>query len=279
MWEREDLYCPICKKKLEIDGTFIYEDICNTDIRSDKYICINKECGLYKKSFWNDSGEYFCGELGLFEFEKKFGHTKYAAFNSISKNSEVEIYKKGLKKKTMLSPALTLWWLKPYIEHNYKADNWGNILKRSYKLKFLKKEKDADDYYIHYISGVRMFFFSINYFKSNKYKPYKKTPNEYNIKEIYKEIYDTWDKRFYKKVVKKYLKIRYFFILDDINEKYTFYEKLNEYKYNKITKKEYDILLNICPKDIDLIHKLTSIGAKGKYLDKMIRKEKILSII
>ena len=170
--------------------------------------------------------------------------------------------------------------LRQYIEYKYKEDNWGNVIKRSYKLRFLRKEKGADGYYIHYISGIHMFFFSINYFKRNYYKKYISDKiNEYNINEIYNEIYDSWDHRLYKKIFKKYLKLRYYYILSDIKIKHNFYKLINKYKYNNITKKEYDSLLKSSPTDFNVLSHLVSVGAKGKYLDKIIRKEKILSVI
>jgi len=274
--KKENLYCPICKEKLIIDGTIRYIDCCNTTNISDKYICKNNKCYLYNNSYWNDYGDYF--SLNHISFEKKFGHTKYAALNSFAKKIEIEIYKKGLKDKTYLSPLLTLLWLKPYIEHNYKADKWGNILKKTYKLKFLKKQKDSKEYNIYYISGIKMFFFSLKQFKI-KYKKYLNNKTENIIYEIYNEFNDNWDKRNYKKLYKKYIKIRYFHIINNIKKEYNFYKKLNKYRYKKITENDFNELLKICPNNINLIYKLKNISASGKILDNFIRKEKLLAIL
>ena len=63
---------------------------------------------------------------------------------NFSKKSEVEIYKKGLKSKTYLPAFLCLWFLKPYIEYTYKGDEWGNVLKKGFKIKFLKKDENGE---------------------------------------------------------------------------------------------------------------------------------------
>ena len=73
---------------------------------------------------------------------------------------EVEIYAKGLRKKIYLSPILTFGWLKPLIEIKYKGNDMGEVLGKSYKLKFLKKDGDRG-YCTYYSSPLYSLWFSI----------------------------------------------------------------------------------------------------------------------
>lgn len=52
------MLCPLCKKELKSFNHFKYEDVCNSLIYSDKWMCNNKNCELHLKSFWNDDGDF-----------------------------------------------------------------------------------------------------------------------------------------------------------------------------------------------------------------------------
>jgi len=93
MNENVKILCPGCKSELITDGGFTYE-CCNSQIWSNKHICDNDKCHLSKKTFWNDHGDYFSGDLEFSGFEKHYGHNKYATYNSFAKNSETSIHKK-----------------------------------------------------------------------------------------------------------------------------------------------------------------------------------------
>ncbi len=273
------LICPGCMNPLKIDGSFTFEDCCETSMWSNKHICDNKDCFLYEKPFWNDYGDYFSGELGFSDFEKHYGHDKYSAFNSFSKQSEIEIYKKGLRKKYYLHPILTLWWLNPYIEFIYTADKMGNILKTRYKLNFLKKEKGADGYYIHYKSSISMFIFSMKSFKRNiDYFNQKKT--EYNSKSIIEDLeISSWDKRLYRHTSRWFMKKIWRKTINDAKEYKDFYDYLTLIKYKTINEKEFKKLDAFCPKELDTLDCLIQKRAKGPYMDMMIRLRKLERII
>jgi len=98
---------------------------------SPKYVCENETCELNfdNKSCWNSTGDFFSGNVPYEIIKKLFLYDQYAALNSISKQSEVEIYKHGLKKEIYLHPIFCLWILKPYIEFNYKEIRWEMLSK------------------------------------------------------------------------------------------------------------------------------------------------------
>ena len=195
-----DMYCPCCGEKLISNGTFQYEDCCESVIYSDKNQCSNEDCIMFDyKCVWSNDGLFFSMDMRYRRTDLIFPDDNYSALNSFSKRMEVEIYKKGLKKKTYLSHWLCLGLLKPYIEYNYKGDDWGNVLKRSFKIEFLKKDSDRNEYCIHYTSGIHMLIYVIKVFLRNK-KLFSKRPTKYNVKEIL-ESFDRpkWDNRWYKK--------------------------------------------------------------------------------
>jgi len=280
MNENGKMLCPGCKSELIIDGDFTYEDCCESESWSNKHICDNDKCYLYRKTFWNDYGDYFSGDLEFSGFEKHYGHNKYAAFNSFAKNSETSIYKKGLRDKYYLSPALTLWWLKPFIEFEYTADDMGNVLKTRYKLGFLKKEKGADGYYVYYSSPIKMFFWSINYFKK-KLIHYRKNPtNRYAIYEVIDDLdVGSWDKRIWKRLSRKWLKIRYKKILKEVKKKYDFLKIIEHGPFYNLTKYDYDNFSKKCPSDFNLFDTLLEFNYRGDFIEKLKRKRKFENIL
>lgn len=189
-----DMYCPCCGEKLISNGRFQYEDICESTTYSNKNQCPNDDCVMNDYDcMWSDDGDFFSKNMKYRRTDLIFPDDKYAALNSFSKRMEVEIYKKGLKKKTYLSHWFCLGLLKPYIEYEYKGDDWGNVLKRSFKIKFLKKDVDSSEYCIHYISGIHMLIFVLKRFLRNK-KSFSKKPTKYNVRELL-ESFDRpkWD--------------------------------------------------------------------------------------
>jgi len=201
-YETRDMYCPLCKSRLIFNEWVVVDGVCGDENRC-KYTCENDICELHKHdSFWDDNGDFYSGKLSYSDCKKLMPTDEYAAKNSSACNSEKAIYKKGLKDKTYLHPILCLWFLKPYIEHCYIADDWGNIKKHSYKLKFLKKGKDSKSYYIHYISGVHMFFFILKQYNINK-KNFLNNPTSYNKSQLLKEFEEKWgDKRWWRLLFK-----------------------------------------------------------------------------
>lgn len=201
--EKLEMYCPICKEKLEFKNWKNYVDDLGNNSYTTFYKCINNDCELnINNCEWDYQGNYYSGGLSFKDCKRLFPDNNYAAFNSISKKHGVEIYKNGLKKKTYLHPIFCLFLLKPFIEYNYKSDYWGRILKKSYKLKFLKYSKTHKTYSSYYTSGLVMLLFTFKEFK-RKLKQYEKNNNKYIVKEIV-DCYVGNDKRWWK-VVSRYV--------------------------------------------------------------------------
>lgn len=195
--ESEELYCPICKQKLAVDGWFEYDEVCGED-NSPKFVCPNEECDLHKHaSFWNWYGDFFSGGLPYKLARVLFPEDQYAALNSGAKEAEVSIYGKGLKRKIYLHPGLALWIMRPYIEFKYKGDKMGNVLSRKWELGFLKWDKNSKAYCTVYVSGVRMFKFVMKrFFKS--YKEFYNTKSSYAVNELLENYkIEKWDKRWW----------------------------------------------------------------------------------
>jgi len=270
------LICPGCKKPLEVDGSFTYDDCCGSEW-SRKHVCVNDDCHLAHKAFWCDHGDYFSGDMKFGDFRKLYGHDKSAAFNSISKRTEIEIYKRDLKSKTYLSPIFTLWWLKPYIEHNYVGNEMGEILKKTYKLKFLKKSNGS--YNVHYSSDIYSFYRSIKSFK-RCIKYYKKQNSRFSIEQIMDKLsIASWDKRWYRHLSLKWNKFRYKKIINEITDKDIFFKLLDENNTLTINEDRYNLFVKVCPSDIDLLKELVKDHSDDEYIKKLIRKRKFETIL
>jgi hypothetical protein len=202
---------------LEADGTFIYEDVCNNSINSVKWRSpskgfLNSKTGKFEQclcheyeTFWDDNGDFYGGneykESKRTDKEIKFvhGNTCFAAFNSAAKSAEVSIYKHGVKKQIGLHPGLCLWFLKPYIEFHYQSNPMGDILKRTWKIEFLKKDKNMKGYCICWMSPYRMIKFSLNKFNRHRRHYYQNPNSFYRGRELYNDFkpLPDWDKRWW----------------------------------------------------------------------------------
>jgi hypothetical protein len=228
--EKNSMYCPSCLTKLVANGGFEYEDCCNTPHWSAKWVCpsagyLDKKAGQFKqclcheyKTFWNDEGEffsgseYYCNKVKGKPIEFIHGPDAYAAFNTLSKECEVTIYKRNLPRTIYFHPALCLWYLKPGIEFDYTADRLGNVLSRKWHFTFLKKDKLISNHYcIHWVSAYRMIKFCIKQFNRDL-KSFRKSPNgKYSIRRMYKhfDAEESYDKRWWKKAVRVYFSLFY----------------------------------------------------------------------
>ena len=282
MFEKKDFFCPLCRSKMIIDGTFEFEDCLDYTYSSDKYVCDNDDCEISHKSFWNDYGDFFRGDLDYDRVHKLFPDDKYATLNSYAKQAETEISKKGLQSATYLSPALTLWWLKPYIEHKYKSDLMGNVIKKSYSLHFLYKSNNSKDYTTHYSSPFRMFFWDLGHIK-DKINFYKKKKSRFAINDLIDDLkLEEWDTRWWRICSRKYMKIYYKKTIRTAQYSYDFYKMVDEYKGwmgSDLNKETYSELEKICPTDLDVLDTLLEQKIISVYLDKMIRKRKIENVI
>lgn len=280
-----EMMCPVCRTKLQSTETFQYEDVMCYKVRDNKWMCSNTDCVCcQKETCWNGDGDFFSG--GSFEKMKEvFPDNNYAALNSLAKKCEIEIYGKGLKRKIYLSPWLMLLILEPMIEFNYKSDEMGNVLGRSWSLKFLYKDqkfdlswiKNTDGYNTYYTSGFSLLKYCLSIFY-RKLKHYKENNTVYSKLELNEEFdKSTKNEKLYKKVYLWYIK--------------TFYKKLSkkllEYKHfdSLIPKSDYisfecgDILEQNTPDGVNLEDELIKRDKKGEYMERIIRKRKFERIL
>ncbi len=277
------MMCPVCRTKLQSTDTMIITDVCDHQSRSNKWVCVNVDCLCSQKNAcWDDDGEYYRGDMND---TKVFPDDRYAALNSFAKKMEIEVYGKGLKSKIYLSPWFTLLFLKPMIEFNYKGDEMGNVLGRTWKLKFLYKDgkfdiswiKNTNGYNTYYTSGLTMLKFVLSKFHI-KLKKYKKNKTRFTKNDLYDEFEDNlWNNNWYDNVYKWYLK--------------TFYKNLNKtlsdyMNFETLIKNQSDInfefgriLEQNIPSDVNLLDILLSMKKKGEYVDKKIRERKLERIL
>jgi hypothetical protein len=210
--EKKIMFCPMCYEKLQNGEERKFETltdhVCDPN-REDyplrpTWICTNAkcECGLSNDIFWDETGDIYGG------FKLKFPDDRDSAYPSHSRKSDIEIYKKGLKKQTYLPAFLMLWFLKPMIEHNYKGDEWGDVLGRSFKLKFLRKDKinllykDRFGYHVYYTFPWVSLFRSLkrNYDTIHN-KKLSQTYKYGSVCEMFEDL-PTWEKRIWRKLEK-----------------------------------------------------------------------------
>lgn len=148
--------CPKCKSELIKDGQArlqsLDEHVSNPNALPSlktRYVCSNKECVCNTQEdesvCWNSDGECY-GGFKIFEHGQNTG-----PYGSYERKAQVEIYKHGpdgpLKKKVYLSPIWMLWFYQPFIEYHYKSNENGDILKRSWSIEILKKDKGLGNRY------------------------------------------------------------------------------------------------------------------------------------
>ena len=202
--------CPKCHQELirGVDREFetLSDHVCNPNVEHyplrPTFVCNNEQCpASTAEIFWDEDGGMYGYNKG-FEFENDIS----SAYPSFERKMDIEIYKKGLKSKLRLHPCLMLWFLQPMIEFTYKADEYGNILKRGYKLIWLQKDswnpfvKDRFGYHTQYTFPVTMLFNHIR----NRIYTIRKCSYEYRQhqkKEMLAPL-DSWDKRWWRKVEK-----------------------------------------------------------------------------
>jgi len=270
--------CPLCKSKLETDPdepTFIFEDAALSEIRTTKHICVNENCELNHKSYWNDYGDFFSGKLDFTRRRELFPDNTYGALNSMAKRHEVEIYKNGLRKSFYLSPWFTLTWLKPMIEFNYKGDEMGNILKRTYKLKFLYRS-NSKEYTTFYTSSISSLFYRIKKTRRD-INIYKKTGSNYSLIQIHKWYnFRTENLKCYEKVYKKYVDIFHAKMLLLSSDFTSFTNFIGSNK--NINEETYYHFQDKMP-DIDILPILLRSKCESDFINQKIRERKLKRIL
>lgn len=197
--------CPKCNLNLVKGKDQEFETLCDHVSNPNKesyplrptYICVNTNCECSNPDvFWDDQGDYYGG------FKIKFDNDLYSAYPSLARKLDIEIYKKGLKKKMYLHPCFMLWFLKPMIEYNYKSNDSGNVLKKSYSLKWLKKDswkpwiKDKFGYHTYYTFPIMMIYRHIK--REYRYLDGSDAYQEYHFKNEAFVPLDSWDKRWWR---------------------------------------------------------------------------------
>lgn len=95
-----------------------------------------------------------------------------------------------------------LWFLQPIIEYNYNADNYGNILKKSWKLKWLKSDRlFRGSYRFYYTSPIICILDNLRY-NYQIIKNFNETldSSAYDLRNII-DIFNPfpkWDKRWWR---------------------------------------------------------------------------------
>jgi len=202
------MFCPKCHKELisgeDKEFETLSEHVCDPNQESfplrATWICVNKNCPVSKENvFWDDNGEYYSWG-GLIKFDNDL----YSAYPSFARKMDIEIYKKGLQKQTYIHPVFMLWILKPMIEYNYKSNEHGDVLKKTWKLKWLKKDcwykKDSFGHHKYYTFP----FVNIYHFLKNKKREIENIKENgetkwrlNQLKSSFEPI-KSWDKRWWR---------------------------------------------------------------------------------
>lgn len=200
--------CPCCMNYI-IDGPkeryqTLDEHVCNPNGQSPMrttLICSNEKCITRKNdTFWDSYGDMY-GGIGIEDSE--FINSNNSPFGSLGRKLNVEIYKVGLKKKTYLPPFLLLWFYQPVIEYTYKADEFGNVLKRGFNIIYLKKDDGHfnNTYCIHVTPFWRTWKFLWDRFKRNINR-YEDDLNSRHLESAFKPSYNrAWVYRSFEKIV------------------------------------------------------------------------------
>ena len=197
--------CPKCKEVLVVTSQERLETLdehvmCVEPTLKDTYQCINENCPCSSKNYrWNKYGEFYSG--GEYP-NKTFAKDELTSpYNSFQRKSEVEIYKKGLRKKYVLHPIFMLYFFKPYIDINYKSDMDGNVLSKRYSLKIWAKDENGG-----YNIGASFCFHTWKYL----YGEFIKNIKEKDYTKAFEPSYNkSWDYKIFEWVMKKIYRKEY----------------------------------------------------------------------
>lgn len=219
--------CPSCKSPVVITKQerfeTLEEHVCNPNMEvhplRDAYQCSDKNCITKKNNiFWDYNGDRY-GSVKkdgdwVMDDKKYFIDDNDSPFGSYRRRINVEIYKVGLKDNVFLSPAFALWFLQPYIQYDYVADNNGKILKTKRSISFLKKDKRSGTYSYKYIPFWRTWSFLYNNFIDN-IRIYNENDDISSLNNAFEPAFNRawvykWFEKFTKIFYKKYYKISKF---------------------------------------------------------------------
>jgi hypothetical protein len=158
------MLCPCCRTELIEDGKAFLESldehVCQSEVSlKSKFICPNNSCETFNTIFWNDMGEVYSVDWDAYQKSKSINYIDKndGPFGSIQRQINIEVDKKD--ENFIL---FSCRWFKIEVVYNYTSDKDGNILSRQRTYRIWKKIDDMG--YVLYISGVRMFFFTIKSF-------------------------------------------------------------------------------------------------------------------
>jgi len=193
----EQFRCSICKEKLKLsEDTKSYqtldEHVCDPNsipISKHYFYCDNEKCEASKKEvFWDTGGDFYGNDYN----DLNFINNLRSSFGSLSRQLEIEIYKKGLEKDKRLSPILCLWLYQPMIDYIYTADKDGNVLSKKWKIILLKRDKNivSGSYCIHVVYFWKTYPYLWKKFRNNlKIKQYKEAfKKSFNRAFIYRSF-------------------------------------------------------------------------------------------
>lgn len=194
------LRCPICKKELFIVGKdyleTLGEHVQNQRVSlKNRYECVNRSCIAYHTQMhWNEDGDYYSHQDYMFE-KFPFIDNNSAPFGSYQRQANVEIYKKD-ENFTLLN----LHFICFFIEWAYRSNRDGEILSKRPKLVTCVRSRGN---LVHYIPGIKMFFFCISRYRRDRKmylesKGKSKTPSIFGALRDIAFNKDKWDKRWWK---------------------------------------------------------------------------------
>jgi len=166
-----------------------------------EYACSSENCPTHKyKIVWNQDGELYSD---VYPFDKgiQFIDNNDAPFGTFQRKMNVEARKKD-KNFTLLK----FWRIRIDVKYQYDADENGKILSRKRKYDIYTRAKGGG--WIHYISGLHMFFWVLKeFYRFRKYYLEDSDPSPWTREQVLKQYegYE-WDKRWWRRVSQWYLR-------------------------------------------------------------------------
>lgn len=202
---KSKMRCPYCDKNLTFYKAVAIESLEEHVMNMEPSLKPTFHCEEHPNFFYDEEGEAFVINRKAVEFQYKYPSAK----NSISAKLEVEIDKRGLKKKTYLPSWITFNIIQLYIEHHYKANYNGDVIWTWNTIGFLKKDERGDfciigEWWIETWSFLWMMFHrelkfaekakrkrerEINPFKPSRNRAFPYRAFEFVIKVLYFKTY------------------------------------------------------------------------------------------
>lgn len=133
--------CPYCVSELAVTNYSRYQNLDEHVIRPNdeprskpEYHCVNNQCSIHGRDdiFWDETGDVYC------DFRQKGDTNLESALDSLSRRLSIEIYKHDED-----HDLFSLGRFVCRVEYIYKANEQGEILKRTRAYTILRKEKSS----------------------------------------------------------------------------------------------------------------------------------------